>query len=158
MMALSPPPRRGLKRVVVPLMLTASSVLMALAWLGHLRFTEWPFIQAMLACWLLVLPEYLLNISAIRLGYHVYSGAVMAAFNLCAGVVCVALVSDWVLGETLTTRQLVGFALMVVAVGLISVQHTGRFEEELKSVDEKEAADSRRPTESTEFPEHEGVR
>ncbi|MEZ6073330.1 MAG: DMT family protein [Pirellulales bacterium] len=127
-------------------MLTTSSVVMALAWLGHLRFTEWPFIQAMFACWLLVLPEYFLNISAIRLGYHVYSGAVMAAFNLCSGVVCVALVSAWVLGETLTTRQLLGFALMIVAMGLISVQQRARFvDEELKSVDDEEAANAQRP-------------
>lgn len=155
------PRRRGLKRVVVPLMLFASSVVMALAWLGHLRFTESPFIQAMFACWLLVLPEYFLNISAIRLGYHVYSGAVMAAFNLCSGVVCVAFVSVWVLGETLTLRQLIGFALMIVAMGLISVRHHGRFvDEELDSVDDEEAADTRRPSDSTgnELPGHEDMR
>ena len=62
-------------------MLATSSVVMALAWLGHLRFTEWPFAQAMMICWLLVLPEYFLNISAIRLGYHVYTGAQMAALS-----------------------------------------------------------------------------
>ena len=122
-------------------MLIASSAVMALAWLGHLRFTNWPFAQAMLLCWLLVLPEYLLNISAIRFGYHVYSGTQMAAFRLCSGVVCVALVSAWVLGETLTGRQLLGFALMVIAMALISVRQHDRFvDEEQHAVDEEEAA------------------
>lgn len=120
---------------------------MALAWLGHLRFTEWPFAQAMLICWLLVLPEYILNISAIRMGYHIYSGAQMAAFNLCSGVVCVALVSAWVLGETLTPRKLLGFALMVIAMALISVRLHDRFvDEEQHSIDEEEAARQRSHT------------
>jgi uncharacterized protein (DUF486 family) len=120
-------------------MLVTSSMVMALAWLGHLRFTEWPFAQTMFICWLFVLPEYFLNISAIRLGYRVYSGAQMAAFRLCSGVVCVALVSAWVIGETLTVRQLGGFALMIVAMALISVKQRDRFvDEEQQSVDDEE--------------------
>lgn len=119
---------------------------MAVAWLGHLRFTEWPFAQAMIICWFLVLPEYFLNITAIRLGYHVYSGAQMAAFRLCSGVVCVALVSAWVLGETLSVRQLAGFALMVLAMALISVRQHDRFvDEEQRAVDEEEAAHQSSP-------------
>jgi uncharacterized protein (DUF486 family) len=101
-------------------MLVASSMVMALAWLGHLRFKELPFLVAMFFCWLLVLPEYLLNISAIRFGYVVYSGAQMAAFRLCSGVVCVALVSRFILDEELTTRKLLGFGLMMVAMALIA--------------------------------------
>lgn len=105
--------------LVVPLMLFLSSMIMALAWLGHLRFKEYPFVYALLACWLLVLPEYALNVSAIRWGHKVYSGAHMAAFNLCSGVFCVALVARFVLGEELTTRKLVGFVLMAVAMYLL---------------------------------------
>ncbi len=40
--------------------------------------------------------------------------------NLCSGVVCVALVSRFFLGEALSVRQLVGFGLMVVAIVLIT--------------------------------------
>jgi uncharacterized protein (DUF486 family) len=132
---------RSLRRVVVPLMLVTSSMVMALAWLWHLKYTEWPFAQAMFICWLLVLPEYFLNIVAIRLGYRVYSGAQMAAFRLCSGVVCVALVSAWVVGETLSTRQLGGFALMIVAMALISVKQHDRFvDEEQQSVEDEQLA------------------
>lgn len=107
-------------RVLVPLMLFASSVIMALAWLGHLRFKELPFHWAILAAWLIVLPEYILNIAAIRLGYGTYTGGNMATFNLCSGVVCVALVSRFVLGEPLTGQKLFGFGLMVVAMVLVT--------------------------------------
>jgi len=105
--------------LLVPLMLFTSSMLMALAWLGHLKFKHWPFAQALFACWLIVLPEYLMNISAIRIGYRYFSGAQMATFRLCSGVLCVALVSRFVLGEELSDRQLVGFGVMAVAMLLV---------------------------------------
>jgi len=101
-------------------MLCVSSLFMALAWIGHLRFKELPFLYALGLCWLVVLPEYYLNVKAIRLGYVVYSGAQMAAFRLCSGVVFVALVSRFVLNETLGPRQLAGFGIMLLAMLLIA--------------------------------------
>lgn len=93
---------------------------MALAWLGHLRFKEEvSFLMATAVAWLLVLPEYALNILALRLGIKRYSGGQMAAFRLCSGVVCIALVSRFVLGEPLTTKKLIGFLLMFVSMLLI---------------------------------------
>ena len=103
-------------------MLFTSSMIMALAWLGHLRFKELPFSTAIAVAWLIVLPEYILNIAAVRIGYGTYTGAHMAAFNLCSGVVCVAIVSRWVLDEPFTPRKLAGFALMLVAMLLISLK------------------------------------
>jgi uncharacterized protein (DUF486 family) len=104
---------------LVPLMLFASSVLMAFAWLGHIRFRSKGFLVALLVSWLVVLPEYSLNVSAIRLGHGTYTGGEMAAFNLCSGVLCVALVSRLFLGEHLSRRQIVGFCLMAVAIVLV---------------------------------------
>ena len=84
--------------------------IMAMAWLGHLRFkAELTLWMATGLAWLLVLPEYALNIKALRMGYGIYLAAQMAAFRLCAGVVWIALVSRYVLGEELTTQKLVGF-------------------------------------------------
>lgn len=111
-------------RVMVPLMLFASSMIMALAWLGHLRFKQLSFGVAIPLAWLLVLPEYALNIAALRRGYGRYTGGQMAAFRLCSGVICVALVARVVLGEPLTTHKLIGFALMFVAMSLIAVKPT----------------------------------
>ncbi len=105
--------------VGVPVMLFLSSFIMALAWLGHLRFRHWRLSVALVASWLLVLPEYFLNVYATRWGHTVYSGAQMATFNLATGVVCVALVSRFFLGERHTPRQLWGFALMAVGIVLV---------------------------------------
>jgi uncharacterized protein (DUF486 family) len=105
----------------VPLMLAASSAIMALAWLGHIRFREeLALVAATFLAWLLVLPEYGLNIAALRRGYGKYSGGEMAAFRLCSGVVWIALVSRFVLEEALTPYKLIGFVLMCVAMWLIT--------------------------------------
>ena len=106
----------------VPLMLLASSTLMAFAWLGHIRFRHRGYLIALVASWFLVLPEYILNITAIRWGHGVYTGGEMAAMNLCAGVLCEALVSRLFLGEKLKPRQIAGFVLMAAAIMLVVVE------------------------------------
>ncbi|MFT4627734.1 MAG: hypothetical protein ACI8PZ_006421 [Myxococcota bacterium] len=105
--------------VVVPSMLFVSSVIMALAWIGHIRFRHKGFWVALFASWFLVLPEYILNVSAIRYGHGVFSGGQMAAMNLSSGVICVALVSRFFLGEHLGKRQILGFVLMTLGVALV---------------------------------------
>ena len=107
--------------IIVPLMLLFSSAIMATAWLGHLRYKEdLTFWMATLFAWLLVLPEYALNIKALRLGCRIFTGALMGAFRLCTGVVCIAFVSHYVLGEQLTTQKLLGFGIMTFSMILIS--------------------------------------
>ena len=106
---------------LIPLMLFSSSILMAFAWIGHLKFEDtWSFGTALTVSWLIVPPEYLLNVSAVRMGKDVYSGAQMASFNMCAGVICVALVSRFFLGESMSVRQVLGFILMAVSIILIT--------------------------------------
>ena len=106
--------------ILVPAMLTLSSVLMAFAWLGHIRFRHYGFARALLASWLLVLPEYILNVYAFRLGHTIYMPSEMASFNLCSGVFCVALVSRQFLKEKLGIYQAIGFVLMAFAVFLVA--------------------------------------
>ena len=110
-----------MKHVLVPVFMFLASCLMALAWLGHLRFRDSiGFWTALAISWLLVLPEYVLNVAATRYGYDTYSGAQMATFHLAFGVVCVAFVSRYVLGERLTSTQMVGFGLLAIAIVLIT--------------------------------------
>ncbi|MGA9770416.1 MAG: DMT family protein [Blastocatellia bacterium] len=110
-----------IKTVLVPVFMFLSSCLMAMAWLGHLRFRDSiGFWTALGASWLLVLPEYVLNVAATRFGYGTYSAAQMACFHLAFGVVCVALVSRYVLGESFAVSQVVGFLLLGVAIVLIT--------------------------------------
>lgn len=107
--------------VGVPLMLTLSSLLMALAWLGHIRFRDRSFLVALGVSWVLVLPEYVLNVAALRWGHGTFTGGEMAAMNLCSGVVCVALVARYFLGEPLRPRQVAGFVLMAVGVVVVTL-------------------------------------
>ncbi|MEL6439022.1 MAG: DMT family protein [Cyanobacteria bacterium J06621_8] len=108
-----------MKLILVPLILFLSSVLMAFAWLGHIKFPNRGFLVALLVSWLIVLPEYILNVSAIRYGHGVYTGGEMAAFNLGTGVLSVALVSRLFLKETFSIYQIVGFFLMTWAIILV---------------------------------------
>jgi uncharacterized protein (DUF486 family) len=111
----------GMKVVLVPFLMLLSSALMALAWLGHLRFRDQiGFWVALGASWLLVLPEYVMNVAATRYGYDTYSGAQMASFHLSFGVVCVALVSRFVLNERISALQVFGFGLLAVSILLIT--------------------------------------
>ena len=110
-----------MKLLVVPVLMLLSSCLMALAWLGHLRYRDSiGFWTALGASWLLVLPEYILNVASTRFGYGTYNGAQMASFHLAFGVVCVALVSRFLLDEHLANSQLLGFALLAVSMVLIT--------------------------------------
>jgi uncharacterized protein len=107
--------------VLVPLLMFFSSCLMALAWLGHLRFRDSiGFWTALALSWMLVLPEYVLNVGATRYGFGTYTGAQMASFHLAFGVVTVALTARFVLGERLTMLQWAGFGLLAVATLLIT--------------------------------------
>jgi uncharacterized protein (DUF486 family) len=110
-----------MKLVLVPIFMLMSSALMATAWLAHLRFREEiGFGTALAASWLLVLPEYVLNVGATRYGYGTYTGGQMASFHLAFGVLCVALVSRFVLNEHFTNLQFAGFGLLAVAIVLIT--------------------------------------
>ncbi len=110
-----------MKIILVPALMFVSSGLMALAWLGHLRFRDSiGFWTALALSWLLVLPEYVLNVAATRFGYGAYNGAQMASFHLAFGVICVALVSRYVLGENIDTTHWVGFGFLAIAMVLIT--------------------------------------
>lgn len=109
------------RKFLVPTMLVISSAIMALAWLGHLKYKEdLSFLMATLLAWTLVLPEYILKVSAIRWGTGIYEPSEMAAINLSSGVVFITLVSTFILGEEITMQKYIGFALMIVAMVLIS--------------------------------------
>jgi uncharacterized protein len=108
-----------MKVVLVPMMIFMSGAFMAIAWLGHLRIREMSFWIALAMSWAIVLPEYVLNVIATRYGYGTYTGAQMAAFHLAAGVVCVTLVSRFILDERISSLQLVGFVLLALGMALI---------------------------------------
>ncbi len=108
-----------MQRLVVPSMIFLSGAFMAVAWLGHLRIKQYGFWIALGLSWAIVLPEYVLKVAATRYGHGTFSGAQMAAFHLCSGVVCVALVSRFVLHEALSGVQMTGFACLGIGMFLV---------------------------------------
>lgn len=115
----------AVKTFVVPLMIATSGIFMAVAWLGHLRIKEKGFLVALALSWAIVLPEYVLNVTATRLGHGTYTGAQMGAMHLCSGVCFVALVSRFVLGERFSWHQVVGLVLLAVGMVLVLTRTHG---------------------------------
>ena len=101
-------------------LLVASNCFMTVAWYGHLRFSAAPLWLAILASWMIALPEYALQVPANRLGFA--SGG-LSAYELKILQECITLVVfmlfAWLwLGEIPGWRQLASFALIVAAVAV----------------------------------------
>ena len=102
------------------LLLFASNTFMTLAWYGHLKFKSAPLWIAIIASWMIALPEYALQVPANRFGYH-NSG--LTGYQLKILQECITLlvfiVFAWLsLGETPQLRHLVSFALILAAVAV----------------------------------------
>lgn len=97
-------------------LLLASNIFMTLAWYGHLRFRSRPLILAILASWLIALPEYCLMVPANRWGYGVLSGFQLKILQE-AITLTVFIVFAWLyLGETMRWNYVVSFGLILLAV------------------------------------------
>lgn len=107
------------KHFLVPLMACGAGVLMSCAWIAHLKFKDMGWFTALAMSWMFVLPEYVLNVTSARWGSGTFSGAQVAGMHIAAGIISIALVSRFYLGEPLVFSQIAGFGLMIVAVGLI---------------------------------------
>jgi len=114
------------KQILVPLMIFLSGSFMAVAWLGHLRIKEYGFWIALVFSWAIVLPEYVLNVTATRYGHGHFTGAQMGTFHLCSGVICVALVSRFILGEAIRSHQMLGLLFLVAGMALMLWQSETR--------------------------------
>ena len=98
------------------LLLFASNVFMTFAWYGHLKFRSRPLILAILASWLIALPEYILQVPANRLGYGELTAfqlkIMQEVITLCVFIVF----AWWYLGESLRWNHAVSFGLILGAV------------------------------------------
>ena len=101
------------------LLLLASNVFMTFAWYGHLKYKASPLWIAILASWGIAFFEYCLMVPANRYGHAVYSAPQLKAMQEIITLAVFVVFSAAYLGEAVTTKQLVGFALIVVASFLI---------------------------------------
>ena len=95
-------------------LLIGSNVFMTTAWYGHLRFKEAPLWAVVFASWGIALAEYWMAVPANRLGHEIYSAAELKTMQEVITLVVFAGFSVWVLGEPLTWKHAVGFALIAL--------------------------------------------
>ncbi len=100
-------------------LLIGSNVFMTTAWYGHLKFKEAPLWAAVFASWGIALAEYWMAVPANRLGHEIYSAAELKTMQEVITLVVFAGFSVWVLGEPLTWKHAVGFALIALGAGVI---------------------------------------
>jgi uncharacterized protein (DUF486 family) len=97
-------------------LLVASNVFMTFAWYGHLKFRSRPLFLAILASWLIALPEYCLQVPANRMGYGRLTGFQLKILQEII-TLCVFIVFAWFyLGEGFRWNYAVSFALILAAV------------------------------------------
>jgi uncharacterized protein len=98
------------------LLLVGSNVFMTFAWYGHLKFRSRPLLLAILASWLIALPEYCLQVPADRVGYGQLSGFQLKIIQEVI-TLCVFLVFAWFyLGEGFRWNYGVSFFFILIAV------------------------------------------
>ena len=100
-------------------LLIGSNLFMTVAWYGHLKFKESPLLLVILASWAIAFVEYCLAVPANRIGHAVYSAAELKTMQEVITLVMFAGFSVWVLGEPLTLKHAIGFALIALGAGVI---------------------------------------
>ena len=106
-------------QLVAILMLAGSNIIMNLAWYGHLRFKSAPLLLVIVAAWGLAFFEYALQVPANRIGHQAFTAPQLKGIQETLSILGFFLVSTLWLGESISMKQLFGFALMVVAAILI---------------------------------------
>jgi uncharacterized protein (DUF486 family) len=100
-------------------LLIGSNLFMTAAWYGHLKFKESPLLLVILASWGIAFIEYCMAVPANRIGHGVYSAAELKTMQEVITLVVFAGFSVWVLGEALTWKHALGFALIALGAGVI---------------------------------------
>jgi uncharacterized protein (DUF486 family) len=101
------------------ILLIGSNLFMTLAWYGHLKFKDSPLLLVIFASWGIAFVEYCMAVPANRIGHAVYSAAELKTMQEVITLVVFAGFSVWVLGEPLTWKHAVGFALIAIGAAVI---------------------------------------
>ena len=92
---------------------------MTVAWYGHLKFKSEPIWLVVLASWGIAFFEYWLAVPANRIGHAVYSAAELKTIQEVITLLVFAGFSVFILGEALSLKHLLGFALIAGGAAII---------------------------------------
>jgi len=103
------------------LLLTISNIFMTFAWYGHLKFMkgETRYWLIILISWGIAFFEYCFMIPANRIGSENYSAAQLKITQEAITLVVFCFFSVFYLRENLRWNYIVGFVLMLAAVGFV---------------------------------------
>ena len=91
---------------------------MTTAWYGHLKFKAAPMWIAILVSWGLAFFEYMFQVPANRLGYGVMNAYQLKILQECITLIIFMIFAALVLGEGITLKYGISFALVLAAVAV----------------------------------------
>lgn len=100
-------------------LLLLSNIFMTVAWYGHLKFKSVPLVTVILVSWGIAFFEYCLAVPANRIGSASLTAPQLKGLQEIISLLVFAGFSVLVLGQAVTMRQSIGFALIIVAAVLI---------------------------------------
>ncbi|KFI28889.1 DMT family protein [Paenirhodobacter enshiensis] len=109
--------------LVTILLLTCSNLFMTVAWYGHLKFRSAPLIVVVLISWGIAFFEYLLQVPANRIGYGALSAAQLKTIQEVISLTVFVGFSAFWLGEAISWRTVMGFALIAAGAAVIFTGH-----------------------------------
>ncbi len=100
------------------LLLILSNTFMTVAWYGHLKFREASMLIAIVASWMIALPEYALQVPANRIGYGKFSATQLKILQEVISISVFLIFAYWYLKESPTWQTGLAFLLIIAAVAL----------------------------------------
>ena len=101
-------------------LLVCSNLFMTTAWYGHLKFTDKPLWQVILASWAIAFVEYCFAVPANRFGFlHGYSVGQLKVIQEVITLLVFAGFAVFVLGEKLKWNHAAAFVCLVAATGFV---------------------------------------
>jgi hypothetical protein len=100
-------------------LLLISNIFMTFAWYGHLKFREVPLFKVVAISWGIAFFEYCFQVPANRIGSYEFSAAQLKTIQEVITLAVFSVFSVLYLKQPLRWNHIVGFAMIVAAVGVI---------------------------------------
>jgi uncharacterized protein (DUF486 family) len=97
-------------------LLICSNLFMTVAWYGHLKFKTTPLLVAILASWVIALPEYALQVPANRFGHGQFTAPQLKIIQEVVSISTFVLFSIVVLREWPRWNEWLAMLLIIAAV------------------------------------------
>jgi uncharacterized protein (DUF486 family) len=101
------------------ILLTISNIFMTFAWYGHLKYRNEPLFKVIAISWGIAFFEYCFQVPANRIGSYEFSVAQLKVIQEVITLTVFSGFSVLYLRQPLKWNYIAGFALMILAVGVV---------------------------------------